>query len=204
MRDVDIRRALLAQIHSEHSAHKDTRVISELGLCQGLVRVDVAVINGSIHGYEIKSDRDTLNRLPNQVLHYSRVCDFVSLVTHKNHLSHAKSLIPKWWGILLATQQNGSVNLRQVRKGFRNPSVCPSALVQLLWKDETIGFLQELNTTKGLLSKPRALLWERLAAELTLEDLSEKVRSTLKTRSSWRPDSQPLPSDDLFQPCATS
>ena len=34
--------------------------VEELGVCRGRVRVDVAVVNGTLHGYEIKSDRDSL------------------------------------------------------------------------------------------------------------------------------------------------
>jgi hypothetical protein len=48
-------------------------MLDEFGLEHGEVRVDVAVINGELHGYEIKSERDTLERLPRQVKAYSAV-----------------------------------------------------------------------------------------------------------------------------------
>jgi hypothetical protein len=50
------------------------------GLDHGQVFVDVAVINGEIHGYELKSERDTLERLPRQVEVYSAVLGRATLV----------------------------------------------------------------------------------------------------------------------------
>src|SRR5262249_9341390 len=66
MRDGEIRAALHARLIVEHQGEPDTRFLDELSLC-GLVRVDVAVINGTLAGYELKSDLDTLRRLPAHV-----------------------------------------------------------------------------------------------------------------------------------------
>jgi hypothetical protein len=49
------------------------RVVDELELVRGEVRIDVAVIGDIMHGYEIKSAKDNLLRLPNQQLHYGKV-----------------------------------------------------------------------------------------------------------------------------------
>src|ERR1700674_1251921 len=70
LRDSEIRAALRAKLHSIHSQDPETVVIDELSLCQGDARVDMAVVNGSLSGYEIKSDRDTLTRLPRQLAVY--------------------------------------------------------------------------------------------------------------------------------------
>lgn len=61
--DADIRSVLRSRLSFQHAAEADTVVIEELGLCRGQVRVDVSVVNGLLHGYEIKSDRDSLRRL---------------------------------------------------------------------------------------------------------------------------------------------
>ena len=60
MRDVDVRRAVHNKILRHHHGQDDTLVLDELGLLGGDTRVDIAVVNGKIHGYELKSDRDTL------------------------------------------------------------------------------------------------------------------------------------------------
>src|ERR1700735_5066660 len=105
MRDLDIRRELRQQISRVHTGDPDTLVVEELGLCQGLARVDVAVINGSIHGYEIKSDQDTLSRLPAQAVTYNRVLDFVTIVVGSCHVQRIRQSIPRWWGLSVATQR---------------------------------------------------------------------------------------------------
>lgn len=91
--DVDIRpvlrRSLLASTAGEGSV-----VVEELGLCRGRVRVDLAVVNGSLHGYEIKSDRDSLDRLAGQADVYSKVLDQVTLVVGERHLAHAMDRVP--------------------------------------------------------------------------------------------------------------
>ena len=62
-KDLDIRSALHAKRLRRLKAKPDTLVIDELGLAHASSRIDVAVINGCIHGYEIKSAKDTLDRL---------------------------------------------------------------------------------------------------------------------------------------------
>ena len=53
-KDAAIRPVLLANL--QQRSGPGTLIVEELGLCEGAVRIDVAAINGSIHGYEIKSD----------------------------------------------------------------------------------------------------------------------------------------------------
>ncbi len=60
MREIDIRLALRAKLEKLHPGESDTLLGQELGLCQGFARVDLAVVNGTVHGYEIKSEQDTL------------------------------------------------------------------------------------------------------------------------------------------------
>ena len=70
--DSDIRAVPRSSLFFKHLDEADTVVIEELGLCRGQVRVDVAVVNGLLHGYEIKSDRDSLRRLGVQVEVYGK------------------------------------------------------------------------------------------------------------------------------------
>lgn len=57
MRDCDIRSALGSKLRSEKGAA--ACLVEELGLCQGDVFVDLAVVDGCLEGYEIKSDHMT-------------------------------------------------------------------------------------------------------------------------------------------------
>ncbi|WP_197480754.1 sce7726 family protein [Rhodococcus sp. EPR-157] len=73
--------------------------------------MDVAVVNGALSGFELKSARDTLRRLPKQIEIYSRVLDHAVLVVADNHLDSAMSLVPDWWGVVSAQGSAGAVVL---------------------------------------------------------------------------------------------
>lgn len=69
-RDMGVRPALWAYLDRQELASPDTTLIEELGLCQGLARIDLATVGGVLHGYEIKSNRDRLSRLASQAETY--------------------------------------------------------------------------------------------------------------------------------------
>ncbi len=55
VRDRDVRQALHRKVLKEHHGDADTLVLDELGLRHGICRVDIAVVNGYLHGYESKA-----------------------------------------------------------------------------------------------------------------------------------------------------
>lgn len=196
MRDRDVREALRRKVLAEHTRDPDTLVIDELGVAHGSARVDIAVVNGRLHGYEIKSDLDTLQRLPNQAIAYSAVFDRVTIVAGAKHASHLADAVPPWWGIKIATQgPRGAVHFADVRAPRSNPGIDPVDLAHLLWRDEAVAIL-EARSIKGVRSKNRAGLYRLLADHLQLDDLRDAVRAALKSRVGWRSDAQSVTCDD--------
>lgn len=189
MRDADVRAALARWLRARNP-YPDTLVIDELDLL-GQVRVDVAVVNGALAGYEIKNARDTLRRLPHQVDVYSRVLDLATLVVARSHLDAAAALVPSWWEILVVDGDAEAVVVDRVRSGAPNPHVDAAALVQLLWRDEAIELLAQRGLDRGVRSKPRRFAWERLVEHVELLDLQDAVRQRLKARRGWRGSSSP-------------
>lgn len=122
MKDIDIRRALFAGALKQHQYEPDTRIVEELGLNHGEARIDVAVVNGVIHGFEIKSQKDTLERLPTQLPVYSASLDYVTLVVHESHVKKACALIPKWWGVQVVKGTAENVTFQQRRSSKPNPA----------------------------------------------------------------------------------
>lgn len=187
LRDVDIRRALKAEIACEHSLQGETLVVDEMAVGRGAARVDIAVINGALHGFEIKSEVDRLDRLESQQTAYQTVFDTVTLVTCPRHLSRARQIIPAWWGISTARSTPDGVRIRRVRKPRPNRSVDPEILASLLWRDEALELLECHGLAYGLRAKPRAAMYRALASSLDRDTLAMSVRETLKARESWRP-----------------
>lgn len=204
MRDREIRLALHELLLAEHRNDRNTLVLDELGLCQGAVRADVAVVNGSLAGFEIKSDRDTLERLPRQVEIYERVFDYVTLIVGKKHATGISKKIPSYWGIVVVSGSAAGLSLKTRRTAKRNKKVDPYAVARLLWREEALEMLARHELDKGLRSKPRRELWQALATGLATEELSDEVRKTLRARADWRSDQPRSQCGDSSQSFAKS
>jgi hypothetical protein len=186
MRDRDVRAALLSQLQQTYAEDADTRIVEEMGIWSGSVRIDVAVINGELSGFELKSDRDTLERLPFQAELYGAVFDRITLVVGTRHHEPAAAMVPQWWGITVAVEaEDKTVRLREVRAAGRNPSVDPYLLAQLLWKDEAIELLERVGAAKGMRSRRVKEIHQRVAAVLSSDELAGAVRTMLKRRREW-------------------
>jgi hypothetical protein len=180
MRDVDIREALLRNLRREFRGDK---IVNEMGLCLGATRVDVAVINGSLHGYEIKSDRDKLVRLPAQVALYSKVLDFATIVCGPRYVDKIADLVPAWWGIVEVGGTGRKATLISRREKHRNPHCDALAIAQLLWRDEAAEALVGRGETVRS-RENRWNLWDRLA-DWPIDELQSCVRGQLKARPLW-------------------
>jgi hypothetical protein len=184
--DVAIRPALRSQLLVEHAHDPETVLIEELGLRRGLVRVDIAVVNGLLHGYEIKSDRDSLRRLVKQVDVYSAVLDRATVVVGDRHLASARTLVPTWWGVVHCRETIDGFRFRTVRRPRKNPNQDPRVLVELLWADHALRLLERRGIDRGVRGKPRRVLWDRICETFSVEEVAAAVRATLKARSEPR------------------
>ncbi len=186
--DKAIRPALRENLQKIYGADSTTKIIEELGLKHGEARIDIAVVNGSIHGYELKSDIDTLRRLPEQMSVYNSVLDYVTLVVGKNHLLDAFNMVPEWWGITIAkaSTTGDKVSFYCIREADENPYKNSVAIANLLWRDEALCILEEKGEARGVRSKSRQVLYEKLAEVLNQNELRAKVREYLSTRECWR------------------
>jgi hypothetical protein len=184
--DAAIRELLIPLVHSEHSAQHDTIYIEEFALYGGTNRADLAALNVLSHGYEIKSDRDSLVRLPEQVNAYNAVFERITLVSATRHIPSARPMIRDWWGIIEArTNCFSELKLERIRDAAPNPEPHAAAIASLLWRPEALRILTSLGLDHGLRSKPMDCLIERLA-EVPAERLARYVREAVRARGDWR------------------
>jgi hypothetical protein len=186
MRDADVRKAVRTMLHAQHAGDDHTRIVEEMGIWSGSVRIDIAVINGELHGFELKSAKDTLDRLPRQAALYNEVFDRVTLVVANRHADKAMVAVPHWWGICLADgSSDEDVRLCHARASETNPDLKPIQLARLLWRAEALEILTAKNLVRGFRSKSAEILAERLASHVSKDDLRFEVRSALKRRNNW-------------------
>jgi hypothetical protein len=196
IRDKDIRGALLKDLRAKYCHDSNTVIVEEFGLCQGDARIDIAVINGAMYGFEIKSERDTLQRLTRQKSAYNEVFDYVTVVASTKHIQNIEGQVPEWWGLHEVQCASRDIKLIKRRLCRKNRNVNSQLLVQLLWREEAFEILKRLNVHRGLSGKPRRLLWARLAKALPLKELSAEVRSKIRQRQNWRSETKQESNDD--------
>ncbi|MEC0329405.1 sce7726 family protein [Paenibacillus macerans] len=189
LKDSDIRLLLKQKFASftEFTLDPSTIIVDEMDVCFGSARVDVAVINGKLHGYEIKSERDNLDRLPSQIDFYSKIFDTMTLVVSKVHLEKARGIVPKWWGIdCVLSNKKSEFEIKTIRKPKQNTKVDMFDLTQLLWKNELLELLESNNIIKGMKSKSRYELGNVVVKNFSPCNITEFVKQKLKSREEWR------------------
>lgn len=188
LKDANIREELHTFVEDRFSYDQSTKIVDELQVCYGEARVDMAVINGYLHGYEIKSDRDTLERLPNQIEQYNKVFDYITLVCGEKYVNQSLELIPSWWGLYVAKSINESnVCITVLREPELNNQIDAFSLTQFLWKDQLIEILLNQGEPKQIKRFPKYKLWELASNKCSISDLQEQVKIFLKTKR-WRVD----------------
>ncbi|MCB2407982.1 sce7726 family protein [Hymenobacter lucidus] len=150
----------------------------------GTTRADVVHITDDfMHGYEVKGDGDTLQRVSNQLRCYAEVYDFVTFIVTEKHLLKLLPLLPEWVGVLVACE----TELRPYRAARYNATVAPAPLAALLLLDEVKQFLLARGL-RGVSQLRRAEVHQllRTTHAIPLSSLARHVRERLILRMPQR------------------
>ncbi|MCY3879260.1 MAG: sce7726 family protein [Rhodobacteraceae bacterium] len=185
--DRAIRAALVRKRLRHHRERNDTLLIHELGLVHARSRIDLAVINGVVHGYEIKSEQDSLSRLPSQLEVYRQTLQKLTFVVAEKHLSSVLMRVPRWCGVLLARRgPRGALHIETVQKASRNPDLNLFLMAHLLWRDEAQEILAGWGADKAKLRSPRAVLYREVVCGVSESRLTALIKAAMMQRSAWR------------------
>ncbi len=196
MNDQQIRTSFHSKWLRKHHDDTKTIVINELGLNHGKNRADIAIINGRLTGYEIKSDLDSLRRLNEQIVSYNAIFDRSYLIVTTRHLKDAEAILPEWWGIILASEdKRGAVHFKNIKKSKINSNVDNYAVAKLLWRTEAQEILGTLGVRGKQIRENRDNLYGYIVTRMNSVKLRRTVRSYLTKRTNWRYPSLPFPSD---------
>lgn len=160
-------------------------LVAELAVCDGDARVDVAVANDKLCGYEIKSDADTLKRLALQQKCYDKTFDAISIVVGEKFKDDIEKYIPDYWGVYVVCKDDSGCKIKMRRAAKENKNVEAESLLELLWKEELIKFLKDAGV-KGISGKNRRLLRQMAIDNFTLKEIKNYTREVLKGRQDWR------------------
>lgn len=98
---------VLLGIHSLHTACMLTEF--RVGPC----KADVVILNGTGTVYEIKSERDSLTRLEEQIIAYSKVFAKVNIIIGENHLKAAMAAVPDYVGVMVLSNRYQVTTMRE-------------------------------------------------------------------------------------------
>lgn len=182
-----IRHAFHASYLHRVKVMPDTLVIDELGLAHASCRIDVAVINRCIHGYEIKSARDTLSRLDRQLGIYSQTLQKLTLVVATKHIEGVKEYLPNWCGLIEAREgPRGGIRFHGKQRAATNPGIDPFKVAHLLWRDEARDLLLARGFATIQLRGNRKQLYRLLCDSMTLAEITNSIREKMFQRKTWR------------------
>jgi hypothetical protein len=185
MKDPAIRLILKETELSNFINDPHSKVVHELKLPVAKAIIDIAVINGSLHGYEIKSSSDTLQRLPNQLIAYSYIFDYITVVTERKYCDKIIELVPDWVGVAICSDKVCSKGFEVIKPSSLNLNKKGFYVAKLLWRDELVEILEE----QQIVFRKKSRNWtlcEILSDNLELSKLSDIVREKLKQRSDWK------------------
>lgn len=122
---VEIRSALFAWLSAPGSA-----IIEEFPCERG--RLDALMVNQALHGFEIKSDFDSLTRVEAQISSFARYCDSITFVAGPRLALKLLNFVPIWCGVVLAHRTAIGVSLVSLRSPKTNARVDALASLTLL------------------------------------------------------------------------
>ena len=98
-------------------------------------KADVSILNGTSTVYEIKSERDSLKRLENQIQAYIRFFAKVYVIAGENHTNAIESLVPDDVGILTLSKDNCILAIREAQD--RPERTCPLTIFESIRTGES-------------------------------------------------------------------
>ncbi len=94
MNEQSIRELLVKELSSTKDG-KDAAYISEMFIDKFSRRADLVMANGKLSVFEIKSNKDSLNRLEGQIETYIKFFEQVTIVCAEKHLSNVLAFVPR-------------------------------------------------------------------------------------------------------------
>ncbi len=111
----------------------------------GSCKADVVILNGTATVYEIKSERDSLARLANQVENYKRVFAKVNVIASESHIEGVLATVPDDVGVMCLSKR---YRIRTLREAVDcTGHICPVSVFESLRMAEGAAILRAMGVT---------------------------------------------------------
>ncbi|QYG00020.1 MULTISPECIES: sce7726 family protein [Massilia] len=119
---------------------KTASMLSEFRV--GMSKADMVILNGTSTVYEIKTERDNLDRLPGQISDYRKVFAKINVICAENHIDAVEQCVDSSVGILVLNDRHKITTIREAldRKKF----IDPRAVFDSIHKNEALLILDKM------------------------------------------------------------
>lgn len=178
LNDKDIRKV----IYDSFSGNRDeTRILEEFPM--GDSRADMLMVTKTkLIGLEIKSDRDSFERLARQVRDYEKFFDTNYLVVGTYHVEEALRTVPAHWGIFEVYEtEDGSYVMECVRGAGMALKDNMEEKLYLLWRNELMRIVRDYRLAKGNLQRKDKMI-SKITRGLTVPVIQSEICAALLAR----------------------
>lgn len=165
-----------------HRWPKPSAIMEELRIHNGNAVADVVAIYDTPHCFEIKGERDKLNRVKRQAEFYNTTFLKITLVTTANHASSAEKTIPKFWGILIVNNAGEKVTFSYLRKAKYNSNIGKPLALSMLWRSELMSIATSIEATPLTKRLTRAELADFISKNKSKEGVISDITRTILNR----------------------
>lgn len=155
----------------------------------GACKADLAILNGTATVYEIKSERDSLARLANQVDNYKKVFGKVYVIAGETHISGVVKTVPEDVGVMCLSRRYQIGTIREAID--RADRICTATVFESVRSAEACAILKDLGV--AIPDVPNTLLHGKMREcfrRLKPEDVHTTMVKTLKRTRNLAPLSQ--------------
>ncbi|GGZ10439.1 sce7726 family protein [Shewanella fodinae] len=152
----------------------------------GQCKADLVILNGTSTVYEIKSERDSLVRLENQVTNYKRVFAKVNVISSEDHIDGILKTVSEDVGVMCLTKR---YQIKTIREAQNCPErICPSTVFDSLRISESVEILENLGIlVPNVPNIQRYTVLRELFADIDPATLHFEMVKTLKRTRNLAP-----------------
>jgi hypothetical protein len=174
--EAQLKAAVIDRLFARSYVDDDAVLVSEMTVANWSRRVDVVLANGKLWGFEIKSDADSLSRLPGQIETFRHHFEKFVVVAAERFEAAILDMVPEGVGVWIADHDGG---LKQ-KIAPRQSLLSGNSYISLMTVCELRNLLAA-NGRKNINGAPRSIL-QRMAAGLPISDLASAAREAIKRR----------------------
>lgn len=174
--EAHVKAAVIDRLLTGSHVDDDAVLISEMTVANWSRRADVVLANGKLWAFEIKSDADSLARLPGQITAFCTYFEKFTVVAAERFEATILAMIPEGVGVWIVNAE-GTVKQKIAP---RQAQLSKAAYISLMTATE----LRRLLTANGFRAAKEAhrVDLERTAAGLPTSDLASAARDAVKRR----------------------